>query len=105
MGFQKTTVIVALITLIVMLLFVAYMMKRAKKTAAWPPMISECPDYFEVVDSQKCFNVKNLGSCTSTEPIDFSGPKYQGRAGLKQKKIWAQQCGVTWDGITNNTSL
>ena len=86
-----------------MLLFVAYMMKRTQSTAAWPPMISDCPDYFEVVDPHVCNNVKGLGTCTGT--VQFTDPKYQGRSGLKQKKVWAQECGVTWDGITNNTSL
>lgn len=104
MSFQKTTIIVALVILILMLVLVAFMMHRAKETAAWPPMISECPDYFEVVSPQVCNNVKGLGSCPGNR-IDFTDPKYQGKAGLKQKKIWAQGCGVTWDGITNNTSL
>ena len=39
------------------MLLVAFMMHRAKETAAWPPMISECPDYFEVVSPQVCNNV------------------------------------------------
>ena len=103
MNFQKITIIVALVILILMLLLVAYMMHRAKQTAAWPPMISECPDYFEVVSPEVCNNVKGLGSCHGV--INFSSPNYQGQAGLKQKKAWATQCGVTWDGITNNTSL
>ena len=103
MNFQKITMIVASVILIVMLLLVAYMMHRAKQTAAWPPMISECPDYFEVVNPGVCNNVKGLGSCQGI--IDFSAPYYQGQTGLKQKKEWATNCGVTWDGITNNTSL
>ena len=103
MTFQKTTIIIASVILILMLILVAFMMHRAKENAAWPPMISECPDYFEVVSPGVCNNVKGLGSCKGT--INFSSSKYQGNAGLGEKKQWAKQCGVTWDGITNNTSL
>jgi hypothetical protein len=103
MSFQRNTTIVALVILILVLLIVAFMMYRAKKNAAWPPMISECPDYFEVVAPEKCNNVRSLGTCFGT--IDFSGPNFQGQAGLKSKKQWAESCGVVWDGITNNTDL
>lgn len=103
MSFQKTTVIIAIVVLILVLLLVAYMMHKSKKTAKWPPMISECPDYFEVVSPQVCNNVRNLGNCPGT--ISFTDPQFQGSSGLKQKKTWAENCGVVWDGITNNTSI
>lgn len=103
MNFQKITLIVATVILILMLLMVAYLMRRSIKTANWPPMISECPDYFEVTSPEVCSNVKNLGTCSGS--IDFTGPEYQGVSGLKQKKAWATSCGVTWDGITNNNDI
>jgi len=103
MTFQKTTIIVATVILILMLLMVAYLMRRSMKTASWPPVISECPDYFEVTSPGVCNNVKNLGNCQGT--IDFSAPQYTGSSGLAQKKSWATKCGVTWDGITNNNNI
>jgi len=62
-------------------------------------MISQCPDYFDVIGENQCENRKGLGSCLGT--INFSDPKYRGHEGLKEKKEWAKGCGVTWDGITN----
>jgi hypothetical protein len=103
MSFQKITIIVSLSILVIMLLLVAYMMYRSQSTATWPPIVSECPDYFEVVGPQVCNNVRSLGSCHGI--ISFTDPGFQGSSGLKQKKAWAQNCGVVWDGITNNTSL
>ena len=103
MTFQRTTIIVAASILVIMLLLVAFMIHRAHENAEWPPMISECPDYFEVVSPQVCNNVKGLGTCTGT--IDFTDPKFQGKSGLKEKSDWAKGCGVTWDGVTNSTSL
>lgn len=103
MTFQKTTIVIATIILVLLLLMVAFMVNRANETAEWPPMISECPDYFEVTKPNVCNNVKGLGSCTGS--IDFTDPKYQGQAGLGEKKKWAKNCGVTWDGITNNDRL
>lgn len=54
----------------------------------------------------KCYNSKQLGTVSSTCPsipstMDFSGDEYKGTIGLCNKKKWAKQCGLTWDGITN----
>lgn len=109
MAFQKTTITVALITLIIVLLIVAFMVRRANETAQWPPMISECPDYFEVNMGPstggkiECNNVKGLGTCGAMS--SFGDNKFNGSAGLSAKKKWAQNCNVTWDGITNNDSI
>lgn len=104
MTFQRITLIVAGLMLVVMLLLVVYMMRQSIKSTNWPPMISECPDYFEVVSPGVCNNVKGLGTCQGSA-ISFQAPEYQGTQGLSQKKQWAQHCGVVWDGITNNDSI
>jgi hypothetical protein len=103
MVFQKTVVYIALILALIILLFVGYMMYRAKNALAWPPMISECPDYWTVTDFEKCANVKGLGNCG--DAMDFTGNDWNGKAGLKKKFEWAKKCGITWDGVTNNASL
>jgi len=99
MNFKTLTVVVAVSVLCLILLFIGVMIERSKKNKVWPPMVSECPDYFKVVGLEKCDNTKDLGTCSGV--TDFSGPEWQGESGMKKKKIWAQQCGVVWDGITN----
>lgn len=103
MAFQKIVMYIALVLLILVLLFIGYMMYRTKQSTDWPPMISECPDYWSVTDVEVCANDKNLGNCGKT--MDFSGADWQGKSGLKKKYDWAQGCKLTWDGITNNSEF
>lgn len=103
MSIQNIILMVAGVILILVLSFIGYMMYMAKSTTQFPPDISECPDYWKVVGLEKCENVMNLGSCPGIH--DFSGPEWQGQTGLKQKNAWAKQCGIVWDGVTNNTSI
>jgi hypothetical protein len=97
--FKKITVIVAIIILCLMLFFTGIMISRSKSNKTWPPTISECPDYFKVVGIDRCENTKNLGTCHGVS--DFSAAEWQGATGLENKKKWAKDCGVVWDGITN----
>lgn len=99
MSFKKTTIIISVIILALILFFIGIMISRTQANKVWPPMVSECPDYFDVVGLEKCNNSKNLGSCSGV--TDFSGPEWQGSSGLLKKKDWAKKCGVVWDGITN----
>ena len=102
MNFQRITITIALIILIIILVVIGFLLYKAKETLDYPPEIAECPDYWKVVGIQKCENVKDLGTnCTS--PMDFSGSNWQGNSGLKNKNAWAKGCGVTWDGVTNNS--
>lgn len=54
----------------------------------------------------KCYNVHQLGkssaTCTSVPiEMDFSTADYTGTTGLCNKRAWAKNCGLTWDGITD----
>lgn len=104
MTFQKITIIVAFGFLILMLGIIAFMLYRAKSNLQFPPDIAECPDYWEVIGNQVCSNVKNLGTGCQN-PMDFSASQWQGQGGLQQKYNWAKDCGVTWDGVTNNSKF
>jgi hypothetical protein len=103
MNFQKTSLVVASVFLLTFLVGIGFLMYRSYKTKTWPPMISECPDYWKVTKPEVCENVKQLGNCSGT--VDFSGGEWQGKSGLKKKYEWARHCNITWDGITNNPSL
>jgi len=100
MNFQQITLVTATVILLLVLGFVAYTLYKAQSNMTWPPMISECPDYWTVTGISQCSNPKNLGSCGSS--MDFSDKDWQGQSGLQKKFNWARQCGLTWDGVTNN---
>jgi len=104
MTFQKIVVIIAIICLIAALIFVGYAMYQKQYDVKFPPVSSQCPDYWTAKD-KKCFNTKHLGSCATGKDasVDFNTKFFQGHNGACRKANWAKRCGVSWDGISNNT--
>ena len=102
-GFNKTVIIIALIILILTLLAFAITIYYSKHTTVWPPEISECPDYWDVVGKSGCKPNSSLGNLGngSCQFKSFEDSQYGGASGRKQKCEWAKQCGVFWDGISN----
>jgi hypothetical protein len=107
-SFQKIVLVIATIILVLLLVFVAFSLHYSKHNQKWPPMVSECPDYWVANSSGKdatCTNVKNLGSCpipTGQEHLvmNFNTPAFRGTNSLCSKYMWAKNCGISWDGIT-----
>ena len=101
--FQKTTSVVGLALMVVLMLFLMTRTFTAKKNnnENWPPVIGECPDFWSNALGSKpgCVNVHNLGKC-SKRTVDFTTPEFSGSDGLCNKYTWANNCGVSWDGIT-----
>jgi len=110
-GFEKKVLIVAGIILVVSLVLVLIFILMSKGNQKYPPVESECPDYWELEeDANKkllCKNVKGLGegwSGQSTEEtIDPNTREFQGVDGLCNKQNWARQHNVTWEGVTEPT--
>ena len=100
MGFNTTVVIVAATILVAILVFTAYAIHRNKATLNYPPVTANCPDYWTSTSANVCVNTQNLGTCG--DPKDFSAAIYQGDAGICERSKWAKNCGIVWDGITNN---
>jgi len=103
--FQKITMIVALVILIICLIFIGYSLYKSKYDSQFPPVVADCPDYWLDMsegDGNSCKNVKNLGSCNQTS-MNFSSSFWTGNDGLCRKYQWAKQCNLTWDGVTNAT--
>lgn len=103
--FQKITMIVALVILIICLIFIGISLYRSKYDSQFPPVVADCPDYWLDMsegDGKICKNVKNLGTCNQTT-MDFSSSFWTGNDGLCRKYQWAKQCNLTWDGVTNAT--
>ena len=111
MDFYTTLFISTLVFLIITLGFVGYFMSLSRKNETYPPSTSDCPDYYSLDSKGICNIGKNITvndpSCNS---VDFSQPKYNVTgtnftSGLCAKKLWANKCGIKWDGISNNTNL
>ena len=96
MSFQKKVLIIGAIVLSVMLFFISLAMKGLKKAQQYPPEISACPDYWMKNSENVCVPDpsinQNMGSPT---------PQCNMFNNTKDKKQWANECGIIWDGITN----
>ena len=105
MSFQKTVLTIGSILLVLILLFTGYILYRNKYTGEFPPVISECPDYWvsQIESGQNiCSNVKNLGKASCSKKMNFNRPPWNGSDSVCYKSKWARSCDLTWDGITNS---
>lgn len=105
-NFNKIVLILAIVILIGLLIFIGISLKY-QQAQNWPPVIGDCPDYW--VDTSgnggNCINVKNLGTCPSTtsgQPLtmNFTSTTFTGSSGLCNKYNYANNCNLTWDGVT-----
>tara|TARA_B100000925_G_scaffold87523_1_gene63027 strand:- start:37973 stop:38278 length:306 start_codon:yes stop_codon:yes gene_type:complete len=100
MSFQKTVLIIAAIVLSVMLFFIGLAMQGLKKAQQYPPEVSVCPDYWSKDSNGACVANPLLKLNTGSDDPTPNCQKYDETKGI-DKKIWADSCGVKWDGITN----
>jgi hypothetical protein len=106
--FQNIVMTVAIIMLIICLIFIGMALYNQKYTTSFPPVVADCPDYWldkSDGDSSNCKNVKNLGKDTCSKTMDFSTSNWTGDNGSCNRSRWASACDLTWDGITNNSSV
>ena len=102
--FQKGILTVAIALLILLLAAVGAFAHYSKYGQDYPPVQSQCPDYWKVEQDKTCTNIKQLGTCNDggSHNMDFTTPEFTGADGLTKKCHWAQNCGIVWDGVTNN---
>lgn len=99
MDFRKIVVCAAAFILLCTLVMIGRAMSNQKKETIYPPVLPECPDYWEASDGE-CSRgrVYNRGDCDEGT-VDFSlfnnCAKYE----------WSNDCKVQWDGISNNPDL
>ena len=103
--FQQTVMTISVIMLVLALILIGVALYRQKYNAdiAFPPVVADCPDYWDNVSTEdkiQCENVKNLGGCPGVK--DFSASEFVGNNGVCEKQKWAKACGVVWDGVANN---
>jgi hypothetical protein len=110
MNFYTHLIVGTVIFLIVTLAIVLYCMTLSKNQT-YPPSIADCPDYYSLDTSGLCKIGSNIkASKTSCNTEDFKNDKYKKEgtdfsSGLCAKKMWANGCEVSWDGITNNDDI
>ena len=111
--FNSIVLQVATVILIILLIVIGLVMHYSAKNAEFPPVISECPDYWNITrDGSKTvcknvlkinpFSVSDNDSCNVVDTVNFSGPSDNQTICNKYK--WAKGCNVLWDGVTNNNS-
>lgn len=101
-SFQQMVLLIATITLVIAIIFAIIAVLFMKGKAQFPPVVGECPDYFESkLENGKavCKNIHNLGSCGAE--MSFTGPQFEGPTRACALSQWAKKCNITWDGITN----
>lgn len=109
MSFQSTVLMIAAGVLILSLTYIGYMISKLMKNRKYPPTISRCPDYFELVkegDREYCKNTRNLGSGVATFPIDselstFTEQELLNMDEQSKKEVikFLHTHNLTWDGI------
>lgn len=106
-NFQGIVLTIAIVVLIIVLVFVGIALSKSKKTAQWPPIVGNCPDYWmdRSGNGTSCFNYQSLGTCNKPSSDDdnvmnFNTSPYNTPEGNCAKYTWAKNCGVSWDGIT-----
>lgn len=113
--FNKIVLFTAIFILIISLIIVGILLSFLLMSETYPPVISDCPDYWDVsLNSSNetiCINLsqQNTGlgtsECTNynTDLFLVSGTDYANV--LCEKYKWANDCDITWDGITNNNQV
>lgn len=122
MNFYKTTFTIMIVVLIICLAIIGTTIAYSNDNVKYPPITSECPDYYKKVDTNcvsqvtdinRIPNYINNGTSISCTSVDFSSDTFPNKdnggmgpmSALCGKKKWAKRCGVNWDGITTNDNI
>lgn len=97
MNFQKISMLVAGILLLILFILIGISYSHVNSKAVWPPLINNCPDYFKDAngDGSNCINEFNLGLDVA-KSINFKD-SYPNSC---KKYTFCNSKLLTWDGIT-----
>ncbi len=119
-SFKYSVIYVSIIILIIALIVIGLSIRNTVSSKKWPPIIGNCPDFWKFDDAtRECVNINGLGNTddtvcpnypagghTTCERFNFEDDtQYSGAIGKCNKQSWANDVGVTWDGITNDRDL
>lgn len=113
-GFNKTVLLIASVLLILGLIIIGYLIVTNVQNYSYPPIISDCPDYWDVnydsANKKICKNNSiNSGIANSSYNCrDYSVDLFKASGTsindiICEKYKWAKKCNIQWDGITNNS--
>ena len=112
MGFYKSLLIGTLVSLIIVLAIMGVILGNYSSNQNFPPEHSMCPDYYTINSSNVCKVNSDIYSTVKADCMNknFNDAVYSiggtgPLSGLCKKKQWANDCGVSWDGITNNADI
>ena len=107
LSFQKIILVIAALGLVIILIVIGMSLAKSKTTMVWPPITGSCPDYLVDLkgNGESCLNSKRLGKCNlphtgDKNTMNFNVSPFNGDTGTCSKYTWANNCSVTWDGIT-----
>lgn len=113
--FQKTVLTISVIVLIFSLIILGIFLAKSLLEDSYPPVISDCPDYWDVTynenDQVVCINTSTInkgrgdvpgGECNDYPVNTFLASGSQNEDILCEKYKWSKKCDITWDGVTNN---
>ena len=104
--FNSIVLQIAVILLIITLIFVGFIINNSIRgsSVTFPPVTGICPDYWSAEDmsgTTMCINNIKIGNANN---ISSSCDRFNTNtmATTCDKYSFANSCGLTWDGITNN---
>lgn len=101
MGFYKNAFIGTVVSLILTLALMAYILSNQTKSQVFPATLSSCPDFYSLSKDGKCMMEPSVYASNAAKCKILNSNQMSDR----EKKIWAVDCGVSWDGITNNSGI
>ena len=112
MSFYSIVLIVAFLFLLLTLIAVGIMLQNQDKNKAFPSQTSPCPDGWGVTDNGSCVrpsgtnegDTVNTGGTNDIWMADGSNYKLLDSATVCDKKAWANENNVHWDGVSNYNS-
>tara|TARA_B100000424_G_scaffold268003_1_gene261936 strand:- start:1011 stop:1388 length:378 start_codon:yes stop_codon:yes gene_type:complete len=113
--FHKVVLTISVIVLIISLIILATFLSKSLFEDSYPPIISDCPDYWDVSYNSNndimCTNTSTInkgknsvldGSCNNYPINRFLLTSSHSQDILCEKYKWSNKCGIIWDGVTNN---
>jgi hypothetical protein len=115
-SFHKSVLTISVVVLIISLCILGIFLAKSFLEDSYPPIISDCPDYWDVkyTDGEmKCENNTGINQGKGGAAATTSGgsdsdclsfPTFVSNTPdvLCNKYTWSKKCNIVWDGVTNN---
>ena len=81
LNFQKSILVISILIFILVLIVVGTVISKSNKKQAWPPIVSDCPDYWVDLsgNGEACLNIHSLGTCNKPGDDNLLYTKFVGK--------------------------